>query len=139
MHKVAMVLAASYKDERIIVLDDLQLADQMLTAIEGCLDKVFAQIGRTEQSRQAEQFIAQVVRRGRVPYDQAYRLVHTHFPDLRDYEGILQGAIRSGQLLLQMEEGVGMVLAAPPLSDNNRPPEQPSLPSAKSETSTPNT
>ena len=123
LHKLAMVLAASRKDEMTITEEDLQLADQMLLSIEDSLDKVFAQIGRTEQSVQAERFIKLIEQRGAVAYDEAYRLVHQHFPDMRDYEGILNGAVRSGQLIIDMTSPKGPMLRAArfarPLSDHN--------------------
>ena len=142
MHKVAMVLSASYKDELRITAEDLQLADSMLTSIESCLDKVFAQIGRSEMSVQAEKFIGLIKQKGKVRYEDAYRLVHTHFPDFRDFEGVCNGAIRSGQLILWPGPD-GMYLRPPltvieggqssnPLSPNN------SLPNAATETKTPN-
>lgn len=113
LHKVAMVLSMCVKDELKITLDDLQLADQMLTAIEGCLDKVFAQIGRTEQSVAASKFIATVQARGMVLYDDAYRIAHAQFPDFRDFEGILAGAIRSQQLLMHTGPDGKVYLKAP--------------------------
>lgn len=106
MHKLAMVLAASYKDELTITLEDLQTADQMLTAIEGSLDQVFAQIGRSEASIQADKFIGILKLKESMSYAEAYRLVHAHFPNFRDFEGILDGAIRSGQVeILNSAEG----------------------------------
>lgn len=109
MHKLAMVLAASYKDEMSITLADLQLADKMLTAIEGCLDQVFAQIGRSEQSIQADKFIGFLRQRGQVPYADAYRFVHQHFPNFHDFEGILDGAVRSGQVaLVNTADGIAL-------------------------------
>lgn len=133
LHKLAIVLAASRTDKLVITDEDLQVADQMLTAIEGCLDKVFAQIGRTEQSEYAEKFIMVVRKRGAILYEEAYRLVHTHFPDMRDFEGILTGAIRSGQLntfVNQKDGKVYIVSTSPgsntsaPLSSNNSAPQQ---------------
>lgn len=113
LHKVAMVLSISVKDELKITLDDLQLADKMLLSIEGSLDKVFAQIGRTEQSAAASKFIATVQARGMVLYDDAYRIAHTHFPDFRDFEGILAGAIRSNQLVMHTGADGKVYLKAP--------------------------
>lgn len=114
LHKVAMVLSLATKDELKLTLDDLQLADVMLTAIEGCLDKVFAQIGRTEQSAAASKFISSVQARGAVLYDDAYKIAHSAFPDIRDFEGILTGAVRSGQLLMVTNPAdQKMYLAAP--------------------------
>lgn len=133
MHKLAMVLSASYKDKLEITLEDLQVSDQMLTSIEGCLDKVFAQIGRTEQSIQAEKFIAIINKRGKVAYEEAYRLVHVAFPDMRDFEGILAGAIRSGQIVPWQDPQTGtMYLAAVDdkrlLSNHNSLPQAEVLP-----------
>lgn len=118
MHKVAMVLAATYKDKLEITLDDLQLAEQMLVAIEGDLDKVFSQIGRTDESVQADRFIMSILRQGAVPYEEAYKMLHQYFPDARDLEGILSGTIRSGQLVLDTNGGRPMLRSpkATPLS-----------------------
>jgi hypothetical protein len=142
LHKVAMVLSASYKDELMLTAEDLQVADQMLISVEGCLDKVFAQIGRTEQSVQAEKFISTILKRGAVPYTEAYRLIHTHFPDFRDFEGVCSGAIRSGQIELWQNPKDGQFyLKAPnsrPLPEDNNRQESQRLPGAETETKTPN-
>lgn len=122
MHKLAMILSASCKDELVLTKEDLQVADQMLLSVEGCLDKVFAQIGRTEQSIHAEQFIGLVKNRGRIDYQEAYRIVHTHFPDVRDFEGICTGAIRSGQVLLVNDNKGGMFFQSPSYKDAHYTP-----------------
>jgi hypothetical protein len=101
MHKLAMILAASQRDELIITSEDLQLANQMLEDLEVDMPKVFSRIGRSETSLQAEHFIQIIERAGGLPYEEAYRRIHAQFPDCRDYEGILQGAVRSGQVTLQ--------------------------------------
>lgn len=101
LFKTALVIAASQRDERIITLDDIQLASMMLTDVEGSMDNVFSRIGRTEDSLHAEKFVQFVIRKGGVPYEEAYRLVYSHFTDFRDFEGVVSGAIRSGQLVLE--------------------------------------
>ncbi len=98
MHKVAMVLSASRGDSLIITIDDLQLANTMLEDLEADMHRVFSRIGRTEDSMQAERFIEFVRRKGSIPYHDAYKMIHIYFPDFRDFEGILAGAINSGQL-----------------------------------------
>ena len=100
MHKVAMVLSASRSDSLIITEYDLQLANQMLEDLEADMHRVFSRIGRSEESLQAERFIDFVRRKGEIPYADAYRMIHVYFPDFRDFEGILQGALNSGQLYL---------------------------------------
>jgi predicted HTH transcriptional regulator len=132
-----MVLAASKKDELIITVEELQLAELMLKDVEASLDKVFAQIGRTIQSVQAEKFIELVKRRGKIPYEEAYRLIHAHFPDFRDYEGILTGAIRSGQLALDQDKLTGVFYLT--ASGGGRPlPTDNGLPNLSTETKAPN-
>lgn len=101
MHKTAMVLSASRSDDLVISLEDLQLANLMLEDLEQDMTKVFSRIGRTEDSLQAERFISFIAKRKSVPYMEAYRLIHAYFPDFRDFEGILAGAIRSGQLEIE--------------------------------------
>lgn len=147
MHKVAMVLAASTKDDLTLTAEDLQLADQMLADIESSLDKVFAQIGRSEQSVQAEKFIGLIKKNGKVKYEEAYRVVHTHFPDFRDFEGVLNGAVRSGQIELWPDpsDGGQFYLRIPPSrnsaplsADNSNPQPQTELPNVATEIKTNN-
>lgn len=111
LHKLAMVLSASRGDSLEISIDDLQLANVMLLDIEQDMHKVFSRIGRTEDSMQAERFIDFVKRKGTISYEEAYRMIHIYFPDFRDFEGILDGAVRSGQVQLLTTPG-GILLAA---------------------------
>lgn len=100
LHKLAMVVSASQRDTLEITLHDIQFANAMLEDIEKDMHKVFARMGRSEDSLQAERFIEFIRRKKRVAYEEAYRMIHVYFPDQRDFEGILNGAIRSGQLRL---------------------------------------
>jgi hypothetical protein len=111
MHKVAMVLSASRGDSLVISADDLQLANTMLEDLEKDMHRVFSRIGRTEDSMQAERFIEFVRRKGAIPYADAYKMIHVYFPDFRDFEGILSGAIQSGQLEI-LSTASGMMLRA---------------------------
>lgn len=118
MHKLAMVLSASRGDSLRIELEDLVLANQMLEDIEKDMHRVFSRIGRSEESMQAERFIEYVRRKGIVSYGEAYRMIHVYFPNFHDFEGILAGAVQSGQLgLVSTASGMmvkAMDLPAPP-------------------------
>lgn len=96
VHKTALVLSASQRDERIITEADLALANTMVTDLELDMAKVFARIGRTETSVQAERFIRFVHKRGKVSYAAAYAYVHSAFPDARNFEAIVKGAVSAG-------------------------------------------
>jgi hypothetical protein len=101
LHKLAMVLSASRSDTRIILPEDLILGNTMLEEVEKRLDMVFSRIGRSEESLQAERFIQFVKRHGKLDYAKAYQHIHAYFPDFRDFEGVLAGAIRSGSIRME--------------------------------------
>lgn len=103
MHKLAAILAVSRSDDLEITEVDLALADKMLEATEADLDKVFSRIGRSEESLQAERLILFIKRHGTIAYTKAYHHIHSYFPDFRDFEGVLAGAIRSGQVRMRFK------------------------------------
>lgn len=110
LHKTAMILSAARGDTREITKADLMLANAMLFEAEQTMSQVFSMVGKSEQAQQAAKFIKLLETRGSMPYDQAYRIVHSHFPDHREFEGILTGLIRSGQVkLLQTATGFDIV------------------------------
>jgi hypothetical protein len=103
MHKLALILSVSRGDSMEISVEDLVLADKMLEITEKDLDKVFSRIGRSEESLQSERFISFIKRHMKISYTKAYHHIHSYFPDFRDFEGILAGAIRSGQVRMRFE------------------------------------
>lgn len=109
IHKLAMVLSAAERDNLVITTEDLAVADTMTTDLEAEMAMVFGKIGRSEASNSAEQLLNFIKRYGKVPYADAYRHVHRHFPSAREYEDVLQGLIRSG-LILMKQSGTEMFL-----------------------------
>jgi Protein of unknown function (DUF3987) len=101
IHKVAMVLAASQSDELVIQIDHLFMANKMVSDLEVEMPKVFAKIGRTEESIQADRFIKLVQKNGRMSYGAAYQYVHSAFPGFKDFENVVAGAIRAGFMRLE--------------------------------------
>jgi hypothetical protein len=96
VHKTAMILCASRKDDLVIEVDDLKTAVNMVTDLERDMQKVFARIGRTEVSIQTERFVRYVHRHGLVTYSEAYQHVHSAFPDFRQFDAVVKGAIAAG-------------------------------------------
>lgn len=141
MHKLAMVVSASHSDDLVISLDDLQLANTMLEDLEVDMPKVFSRIGRTEMSLLAEKIAGTVKRRGTMPYEDVYRLIQTAFPDARDIEGIMQGLLRAGHIVL-LNNGAGLTVKAGnspiELSPNNPIEPTKGLPDVDTKTETPN-
>lgn len=98
LHKLAIVIAAAQRDELIITADDLKLADVMLSETEEGYPKVFSRIGRSEDSLQMEKFLNIVKLKSPLPYTEAYRYVQAYFPNFKDFEGVLMGAIKAGYI-----------------------------------------
>lgn len=101
LHKLAMILSASRQDSLVIEPEDLALANTMLTDLEQDMPKVFSRMGANDSNAHMERLIGMIRRRGSMPYEEAYRLVHAQFPDMREWEGMLAGAMRAGYLRLE--------------------------------------
>lgn len=115
MHKLAMILSASRSDSKIITIEDLATAEKMLFDLEQDMPKVFDKIGRSEQSIQAERFIRHIHQSGGMTYEAAYAFIHSHFPMARDFESMILGAVRSGQVKITQTSPI-MVLPSTPVT-----------------------
>jgi len=100
--KLAMILAASQRDELVITLEDLQVANRLLEEVNKEASKVFSKIGRTEESLNTEKMLDIVRRKGRISLKDTHRAVFTLFGDVKDFDGILKGAIQAGYIRLEM-------------------------------------
>lgn len=103
LHKLAIILSVAESSKRTITADHLQLAHTMLTDLEGDFQAVFGQMGRSDVSVHAERLISFVTKYGRVQYMQAYQHMYAHFPNIKDYEPVVLGAIQAGYLKLVQE------------------------------------
>jgi hypothetical protein len=110
LHKLAMVISASNRDDLTLDVDDFVIADAMLGAMEKDLDKVFSRIGKTEVAMIIERFLDVLRKRTIMPYDEAYRMVHTSFPNFKEYEGMIAGLTQSGYIKMVQGPG-GMALS----------------------------
>lgn len=104
IHKTAMVLAAAVRDDLYITAEDLALANKAVTGLEADMPKVFAKIGKNDQSIQVDRFVQYVQANGEVTYESAYRFIHQHFPLIRDMEAVLAGVQRAGHMVLYMKK-----------------------------------
>lgn len=116
LHKLAMVLAASQRDELLITLEDLVLAHKMVTDLEQDMPLVFAKIGKGESAAIADRFISLVRRRGAVPYGEALKWFYAYFPNNHDLEGMLAGMIRA-RVVETKPIGNGQMLIVPPANE----------------------
>lgn len=109
LHKLAMVLAASRRDELTLSAEDLSTAETMLKDIELDMPKVFARIGKSEASNAVDRLMGVLRARGGMTYEEIYKFLHTHFPGGSDMEDILTGLMRSGQVQMQNIGGQNLV------------------------------
>lgn len=97
-HKLAMVLAASQRDELIITGEDLTRAIALIDALEDDLPKVFAHIGQSEDARHANELISYVSACGRVEFQTLFRHMFRLCPNAAELEAIIQSAVRAGYI-----------------------------------------
>lgn len=100
--KLAMVIAAAQRDAMALTLDDFLLANEMLVSTEKTFTQTFSMIGKSSEALQMEKLIEAVRRAGTMRYEDAFRVVYAAFPDAKDFEGMLSGAIKAGYLNLEM-------------------------------------
>jgi hypothetical protein len=112
VHKLAMVLAASQHDKLTITDEDLSTANAMMTDLEADMPGVFSKIGRTDTSLQMDRFLSYIRKRREVTYVEAYRFIHAYLPSMREFEDVLAGCIRSGQIRME-QRGDVMWLISP--------------------------
>ena len=103
VHKLAMVLSASQRDELTINEETLAVANDLITALERDMPKVFEKIGTTEESRGATQLVAIVRTHVRIERGLLFRqLFRTLSYD--DFNKALTSAIQAGHVEQVAEE-----------------------------------
>jgi hypothetical protein len=111
VHKLALVLAAATRDDTVIEVCDLELANTMVTDLEPDMAMVFSKIGKSDESFYADRIIAYLRRQGPTPYKEVYRFVYSQFPSLRDFEDVFGGLLRAGYISLATINNVPVVQA----------------------------
>jgi hypothetical protein len=105
VHKIAMILAASQRDELIVTKSDLEIAAVMVTDLEMEMINVFRKIGRSDISVAADRLVGYMKLRRECPYAEAYRYIHAQFPSMKDFEDVLKGLIVAGFISLTQVAG----------------------------------
>ena len=98
LHKLALVMAASKRDELIITKDDLSLAETMLNQTEDEFQKVFSRVGRSEEAQHADELLAYLKARKEMPYRDLVRAASAHFPSANDLANIIKVFTDSGYM-----------------------------------------
>lgn len=103
IHKLAMVIAAAQRDERVVLMEDLESANALVSALETSMPQVFSQIGRTDNSRHLEEMLGFIRSRKTVSYTELYRSVIRIFPSARELEDSIAMAVKAGYLRISSD------------------------------------
>jgi hypothetical protein len=101
IHKLAMILAASQRDDLVITVDDLQTANSMVTTLESEMPKVFDKIGMKGEAVHQERMLRFVQIRREVPYTLFVKTFSRQFPKSGEMEEVLKTLTTSGQLRIE--------------------------------------
>ena len=97
VHKVAMVLAASYKNERVITRDDLRKAVLLTDSIEADMPKVFGHIRSDGAGIRTEEVLRVLQVYRKVTRQFLYRIVFTNLQmPVKEFDEIIDSAVRAG-------------------------------------------
>lgn len=102
LHKLAMIVAASQRDELVIELEDLQLANIMLQQLEPSMEKTFSLAGKSEDGANMDKFLEVLRARKEMLYSDAYKILQIYFPDARRIDGALMAVQRAGRVLINV-------------------------------------
>lgn len=101
MHKLAMVLSAARRGDLTLTVSDLDEANNELSALEEMMPKVFEQIGKSEDSRIADEVISIIRGLGTPTYQEAFNHCFRLVPDVDQFNDLLkslQAASRLGMI-----------------------------------------
>lgn len=110
LHKLAMVLAASERQELIITEDDMKLADRLVTALEHDMSKVFSSIGAVDNSRFVAEIVTFVQAAGSQSFNELWRKCMPSM-DMPAFKQAMDSAIQAGYIT-QKQEGLKLMFHA---------------------------
>lgn len=96
-HKLAMVIAASERDERNLTSDDLRAAEHYVSALEANMGSVFNAIGVSQTAAVSNEIIGRIRNVKKTQYKQLWQAIAGTI-DGRVYKETIQNAIEAGIL-----------------------------------------
>lgn len=111
VHKVAMCLSASSRDDLVIDKGTLERAVALISELEREMPKVYSRIGMSHESAESLRVIAYVRRaQGAVPFTELYRYMHRTFPNAKDFNDLLEGMVKAQMLGVEQDPSRGLLL-----------------------------
>lgn len=110
IHKLAMVYAASQRDEMHISQSDLEFALAIVESVEPQMQKVFDSIGAVSEAKNAQTLVGFVQAYGWLSSAQLWKCVQMNMTT-RDFQDALKGLVQAGTLKAIAKDGtMGVVL-----------------------------
>lgn len=104
IHKLAMVLSAAQSDDMMISREHLIMANQIVTALETDMPKVFERIGTSLQGRGVATLVAHVRAHKQIERKALFALMFREL-SLNDFNNALDAAIEARLVTLEQVEG----------------------------------
>jgi len=115
IHKVAMVMSASERQDMIITARDLARANDKVTELEADMPHMFGQVGREKEVVLAAEVLSYIRNNGEMPRAQVYRnFMRT--VGWETFEKVLKSLSQGGLISLQVRETVMFVVPIKPSS-----------------------
>lgn len=98
IHKLAMVLSASYKDELVITAEDLKTASLIVTSLEVDMPQVFDLIGVQGQAKFSQEVVMLIKSYGTIPQPDLFRLCFKSM-SWQDFQNAIVAGVNSKQIV----------------------------------------
>lgn len=109
IHKLAMVLSASYKDALVIEKDDLEQANAIVTSLESDMPQVFEFIGINEHAKFGTEVLTIVRNHGEISQTDLFKQCFTRM-SWQDFQNAVLAGVQSKQILAKQFSG-GVMLS----------------------------
>lgn len=106
--KLAIVLAASSRNELVITKEDMETANRFITALEDDMSKVFESIGVADSSRTVAELITYVRAYKKISSLQLWRLCISTM-DKKAYDDAIQAAVQANYIRIRNEAGTMII------------------------------
>lgn len=104
IHKLAMILAVAKRSQLVIQKDDLLEAEQLITAIEPDMQKVFSNIGLVETARQTTEIVHYIQQYGWISTKDLWKLCMTGM-EFSTFQSNVRSAVEAGQVKGMVKDG----------------------------------
>lgn len=102
IHKLAMVLSAAYKDELVITKQDLEMASEIVTALEADMPQVFELIGIQGQAKHSGAVLSVVKAYGKITQGALFAQVFKQM-SWQEFGNAVVACQQSGQIISKQE------------------------------------